>query len=338
MTPAPLRVPAEVLRTAVRDALMNAGVPLGIASVEAEVMVDADLSGVPSHGVIMLSRLLVALRDGRAAPSPVTALVRERGATCVFDGANGPGRWVSMCAMDHAIERARSFGIGACLAIRTTHWGRAHTYAAHAARQGMVGICTTNAIPTLAPAGATRAALGNNPLAIGMPRVIDMAMTQAALGKVVTFRREGWSIPPDWGLAPDGRPTTDAAAILASGLLTPMGGHKGTGLALMMELLTAGLAGGLFGHEIVARDASGLDPDSSKLFVAIDADTFGGGAGLASRIDMLLTWMRESAPNTDLLAPGERSWRTREQYLRDGVPIHAAIAEQLAAAGVTLPG
>lgn len=331
------------LTLAVSAALAEAGVPPAAAAIEAGVMVDADLCGVPSHGVLMLPRLLAALRDGRAAPDPPTVLLRDRGATCVFDGGNGPGRFVSIVAMDHAVARARVFGVGICLAVRTTHWGRAHAYAVHAARQGFVGLCTTNAIPTLAPAGSTRAVLGNNPLAIAVPRadggdplVLDFAMTQAAFGKVVTHRREGKPVPADWGLAADGRPTDDAAAIVASGLLTPMGGHKGTGLALMMELLTAGLAGGLFGHEIVERDRSGLDPDASKFFLAIDPGVFGDAATLTRRTDELVAWVRSSVPGDGVLAPGERGWRTRARYLRDGVPLHPAIVAQLAAVGVAV--
>jgi LDH2 family malate/lactate/ureidoglycolate dehydrogenase len=241
------------------------------------------------------------------------------------------------------MARARQYGVGVCLAVRTTHWGRAHAYAARAASAGMVGLCTTNAIPTLALPGTAAAALGNNPLAIGVPRgdgrppvVLDLAMTQAALGKVGTHRREQVPVPDGWGLDRDGRPSTDAAAILASGLLQPMGGHKGVGLAVMMELLTAGLAGGLLGHEIHVRDASGLDPDASKLFVAIDAEAFGGAAALAARVDALAAHLRRHDGGARL--PDDRGARTREARLRDGVPLHPDIVATLAAAGVMLDG
>lgn len=336
------RIPAAALQAAVLRALTARTVPPAIAAVEAEVIVEADLMGVPSHGVLMLPRLLAALDDGRANPAPDVRMVRSHGATCVLDGDRGPGRYVSMVAMGHAVERARTHGVGVCAVVHSTHWGRAHAYACHAARSGMVGVCATNAIPTLAAEGAPRAVVGNNPIAIAVPRadgqdpvVLDMAMSQAALGKVGTYLREGRDVPAGWGFSADGHPADGAAAILASGLLAPMGGHKGLGLAVMVELLTAALTGGPLGHEIAERDRSGLDPDASKLFVALDVAVFGGPAAFFRRVDDLLAHLHGAAHG--LLAPGERGWATRARYAAEGVPIHAAIIDQLAAAGIALP-
>jgi LDH2 family malate/lactate/ureidoglycolate dehydrogenase len=341
--PAFIRVRPAALEAAVRGALERGGVPSDIARIEAEVMVEADRCGVPSHGVLMLPRLLAGLRDKRANPAPDVRTVRERGGTCIIDGDNGPGRFVAVHGMARAVANARAHGIGACLAIRTTHWGRAHAYAARAAREGMIGLCTTNAIPTMRLPGVPKAALGNNPIAIGVPRgagrdpvVLDLAMTQAAMGKVATHAREHRAIPPDWGVDPGGAPTTDPAVVLASGLLLPMGGHKGAGLAIMMELLTAALGGGLFGHEISAADATGLDPRATKLFVAIDIGAFGDSASYEARVEALAAHLGavDAAGGTRL--PGERGWRTRDDYDRNGIPFHPAVVAQLAAVGVTL--
>src|SRR6185369_1596118 len=127
--------------------------------------------------------------------------------------------------------------------------GRAHAFACQAAQAEMIGICTTNAIPNMLAWGSTRPLLANNPLAIAVPRgnkaqppepfVLDMAMSQAALGKIGTFLREGKPVPAGWGLNARGKPSVDPAAILSSGKVLPFGGHKGAGLAFMMELLTA---------------------------------------------------------------------------------------------------
>jgi LDH2 family malate/lactate/ureidoglycolate dehydrogenase len=341
----PPRFLAAALTGAARTALEAAGLPNAIARVEAAVMVEADLHGVPSHGVVMLPKLLAALRDGRAAADPVIRLLRDHGATCVLDGGNGPGRYVATSAMDRAVERARQHGAGVCLAARTTHWGRAHAYACRAAQGGLIGVCTTNAIPTMAVPGAPKAVLGNNPLAIAVPRaagqepvVLDLALTQAALGKVATHRREGRPVPADWGLDAGGRPTDDAASILSSGLLLPIGGHKGIGLAVMLELMTAALAGGLFGHEIARRDATGLDPDASKLFIAIDVSALADRAAFEARVDALVAYLKDVDPQHPVLAPGERGWKARREYERDGIPLHPDIVAQLRAAGVALPG
>ena len=201
-----IRIPYNRLCQAVAGALTVAGVPADMAELEAHVMVEADLQGVPSHGVRMLPGLLQAIRDGRVQAVPKVRLLREFGATCLLDGDNGPGRIVACRAMDQAIERAKQFGTGVCLAILTSHWGRAHYYATRAARQGMVGICTTNGMPCMAVWGAKSRVIGNNPLAIAIPRgrgrgpvVLDMAMSQAAVGKVGTWLREGREVPGNLG-------------------------------------------------------------------------------------------------------------------------------------------
>ena len=337
------RVPYSTLCEQVTLALVKAGVPSEIAALEAEVMAEADLLGVPSHGVRMLPGLLKALHDGRANCVPDIHLKSEFGATCMLDGDNGPGRYISCRAMEEAVQRARQFGVGVCLATRTTHWGRAHAYASRAAKQGMVGICTTNGIPCMAVWGATGKVIGNNPLAIGIPRnesaapmVLDMAMSQAAVGKVATWLREGRAIPAGWGVGTDGKPSSDPQAILAGAVL-PFGGHKGAGLALMMEILTAGLAGMAFGNEIEANDRSGLDPGSSKLFIALNPEAFGGASVFAHRVDDFLSYLNESASTTAPFTwPGERGWNERTENLLLGVPLHSEIVKQLEDAGVVL--
>ena len=340
-----IRLSAAALEGVVRGALVTAGVSDAIARVEAELMVEAERCGVPSHGVLMLPRLLAGLRDGRASRVPHVRVVREHGATCVLDGDCGPGRFVSVTAMDLAVTRARAQGVGVCLAVNTTHWGRAHAYAVRAARAGMLGICTTNAIPTLMQPGVPKAVLGNNPIALAVPRgqgrnpvVLDLAMSQAALGKVATHRREGLPIPSGWGADRHGAPTTDPAEVLASGLLQPMGGHKGLGLALMIELFTAALFGGAFGHEIVAADATGLDPGATKLFIAFDPSVFGDPGVFEQRVEAMLDHLRRASPEHPMLAPGERGWRVRDEYDRDGIPIHTTVVAQLDAVGVRLTG
>lgn len=337
-----IRIPHDKLIAIIAQTLASVDVPSPIRDIEAELTAEADLLGVPSHGIRMLPLVVRAIREGRANPNPQIKILRERAATCLLDGDHGLGRYVSVQAMNHAITRAKQFGIGACSATRVTHWGRAHAYAYRAALAGCVGICTTNAIPNMLAFGSSRPLLGNNPLAIGVPRgardpiVLDMAMSQAAVGKIGTYLREGKPAPPNWGLDADGNPTSDPAAILASNKVLPFGDHKGAGLALMMELLTGALAGGLFSFQVVQRDASGLDPDSAKLFIALDVSAFIEPARLAQRIDDLFAWMQNVEPGLTITYPGERGWQTREQNLRDGVPIHRDIVEQLRAIGVVL--
>ena len=134
-----------------------------------------------------------------------------------------------------------------------------------------------------------------------------------------------------------GSPTSNAAAILASHNLLPMGGHKGAGLALMMEILTAALGGSLLSHEVVNADTSGLDAGASKLFVAIDVGAFGDRARFEARVEDLLAHLREHSSGPDAVIPGERGWRTRAEYERDGIPVHPGVIAALRAVGVELP-
>lgn len=331
-----IRLEHAALVSAIGQVLARDGVPAPIRAIEAEIMAEADLLGVPSHGVRMLPGLVKAIRAGHCKPSPQLNLTRERGAICVLECDNGPGRYTSAQAMSHAIERARASGVGVCLALHTTHWGRAHAYAYRAAQAGLIGLCTTNAIPNMLAWGSSQPLLGNNPLAIGVPHgpapiVLDMAMSQAAVGKVGTYLREGKKAPPGWGLDSAGQPTDDPAAIMAARRFLPMGDHKGAGLALMIELLTGALAGGLFSQEIAQANAGGMDAGTTKLFAAIDVEAFIERERFDQRVDDMLEYLRTAEPGLAVLYPGERGWQTRERYLAEGIPIHAEIVAQLQA-------
>ncbi len=340
-----IRIPHAALVKTIEQVLAAEGVPAHVRGIEAEVTAEADLLGVPSHGIRTLPLLVKALRDGRANPNPRITTVRDHAATCLLDGDHGPGRYVSIQGMAQAVARARSFGVGLCVVTRVTHWGRAHAFAYRAAQAGMIGMCTTNAIPNMTGWGSSRPVLGNNPLAIGVPRgvgrdplVLDFAMSQAAVGKIGTYLREGKAVPAGWGLDAAGQPTSDPAAILASGLVLPMGDHKGAGLALMMEIFTGVLSGGLLSHEVGQADSSGLDGEGSKFFLAVDIARFIEPAAFASRVEDLLSLISAGVDGGQVfLAPGERGWQARDRNLVEGVPIHPQIVEQLARIGVTLP-
>lgn len=326
-------VPYEILVKKIHNRLVLAGIAQDQALIEAEIMSEADLLGVPSHGVRMLPPLLKAIAEGRVTKNPQFISVRQFGAIAVLDCNNGPGRYASQKAMQQATTLAQEFGVGVCLAKNTTHWGRAHAYANRAAQAGFIGICTTNAIPTMAIGGAKKAVIGNNPLAIGIPGansakpiVLDMAMSQAAVGKVGTWLREGKTLPGNWGLDANGNPTNDAKAIL-DGAVLPMGEHKGAGLAVMFELLTAALAGAAFTQQIRSNDASGLDPQASKIFIALNPAAFIEPEEFQQHTAAFIAYLKEDA--APFSYPGERGWETRDKQLATGVELHNEIVQQL---------
>lgn len=335
-----LRISYDTLCKNLAHRLHEAGIPHQQAVIEARIMAEADLQEVSSHGVRMLPGLLAALADGRVKAAPAFSIEREMGAICVLDCGNGPGRYAAHLAMEQAKSRARDFGVGVCLAKRTTHWGRAHAYASSAAQDGFIGICTTNAIPSMAIAGAKKAVIGNNPLAIGIPGinvsepvVLDMAMSQAAVGKVGTWLREGKTLPENWGIDKQGNPTNDANAIL-SGAVLPMGEHKGAGLAVMIEMLTAALAGAAFTQQLLAGDQSGIDPDSTKIFIALNVSAFIELPVFRQRVRYFIDYLKNEAMPFNY--PGERGWQVRQLNLLDGVPLHEEIVARIEAVGLKL--
>ncbi len=330
-----LLIPYSQLTLKIQSALETAGVPPDIARMEAEIMAESDLMGVPSHGVRMLPALLKGIREGRATANPTITVLRNYNATCMIDGDNGPGRYVSLEAMKYAVDKSKKFGIGACLLTNATHWGRAFAYAFRAAQWGTIGICMTNAIPNMIAWQSRQSLLGNNPLGIGIPQkdkepiVLDMAMSQAAYGKIGTYAREGKEVPCGWGLDLNGQATTDAHSILKSGRLLPFGEHKGSGLSFMIELLTGALAGTMLSHEIMQIDRGALNPGTSKLFIALDVGAFGSIEQLSNKTDQFLEWIKEVEPDIDIILPGSRSWKAFEENMRNGVPMHPEIVNEL---------
>jgi LDH2 family malate/lactate/ureidoglycolate dehydrogenase len=245
--------------------------------------------------------------------------------------------------MQCAVARAEQFGIGACLAVRVSHWGRAFSYAYRGTQSGMIGICMTNAIPNMVSWNSSRPLLANNPLAIGVPRkerfpvVLDMAMSQAAMGKIGTYAREGKPAPDHWGLDEHGNPTNDPKRILDGKRILPFGEHKGTGLGLMIEILTGALSGTMLSQEIVEQDASGLDSNSSKLFIAVNISDFSSLEQLSGKIEQLAEWLHATEPGADIIFPGDHSWKMRERFLQEGIPLHQEIVDALQSEGLHLP-
>jgi LDH2 family malate/lactate/ureidoglycolate dehydrogenase len=324
------------LHNAVSFRLEQAGLSRTQARCEAELMIDADQMEVPSHGLIMLPRLLAAIESGVINAQALPIIELEFAALCMKNYGNGLGRVSALDAMNSAIERARNYGVGVCVAKNTTHWGRACTYAEHAAGQGCIAICTTNAIPSMTAGSATNAVLGNNPLAIAVPGnppiVLDMAMSEAAVGKIATYLREGKDIPKHWGVNEDGEPSAQPEQVL-KGAVSPMSGHKGSGLAIMLELLTSALSGGPSSSQLAGQHQAGVDANATKIFIAIDAIRFGSIDDYKARVTTFINYLKGAAPQ--FLYPGERGHNARQKNTCS-VPLHKNIVAALKKASVLL--
>lgn len=307
-------VPVAWLHDATAALLRERGVAADDADAVAEALVESDRRGVGSHGVLLLPMYLDRLRDGSVRPTATVETVVDFAAVAVLDAHHSLGQISARIAMTEAVSRARRFGIGAVAVRHAFHFGGAYRYARQAVEAGCIGIAASNTRPLMpAPGGAT-AVVGNNPLAIGVPGVdgeavmLDMAMSEAALGKIRLAAQEGREIPATWATGPDGQPTTDPEAALA-GLLLPMGGPKGYGLALVVDVLTGVLSGGASGAAVQGLYAdTGVANDCAHFFLALDPGAFGDAAGFADRLSSLVAQIRgsEVAPGvTRVLLPGQ---------------------------------
>jgi len=330
------RIEYEHLTQFCMDALQAVGAPQHVAQIEGDIAAEVDLHGVHSHGVRLLLNVIDNVRQGRTNPDPQIETLAEFPAALLAQTERGIGRYVSAVGMDRALDKAEQFGIG-CVTIRGVgHWGRGHSYALRAARRGLIGLAFTNAIANFPAWGTAVPSLGNNPLAIGVPAgpneepaVLDIAMTQTSIGRVRGAAAAGQTIPPGWGLDKDGTPTTDPNAVLESGRFLPMGAHKGSGLAFMTDLLTAGLANGLLCFEQGTQGRpSDTEGGSTKVFIAIQPF----GDWLHERVAALKAHIHAAPPAPEQGAvrwPGESSVRRRQDYLAEGIRLDPHIVADM---------
>ena len=249
-----VRVTLESLRAYGREALERAGLAPDGAAIVTEVQLEASLRDQPTHNMVSIPRYAQRIAAGTINPRPVIRVEHETGISAQVDGDNGPGQWVAVVAMETAIRIAREKGVGIVAVRRSNHLGAAGHYPWLAAREGLIGLCTTTGPVILAPTGGITPTFGNNPLGVGIPAkchhpiLLDIAMSVAPRGRIGLALAEGKPLPPGWILDRNGRPSTDPADLVA-GLGVPIGGHKGYGLTLVMEVLAGVLTGAGFGWD-----------------------------------------------------------------------------------------
>lgn len=298
----------------------------------ARLFADASLDGVASHGLNRFPRFMEMIRVGVIDIDAQPVRVASSGALERWDGRRGPGNLNAYHCMGAAIALSRTHGVGCVALANTNHWMRGGSYGWQAAEAGAIAICWTNTLANLPPWGATERRLGNNPIVIAVPRpegpvVLDMAMSQFSIGALESYRRRNERLPVDGGYDVTGELTRDAAAIEASRRLLPIGFWKGSGLALMLDVLAAVLSGGRATHEI------SLDPlhetDLSQVFLAFTPSSL-GGREMAGIVDRILEHLH--APSADGARPrypGERTLETRKRNLEQGIPVDPEIWQQV---------
>jgi len=344
------RYAAQALLDCARALLMRAGVAEPLANDVAEVLLEGDLLGHDTHGLALLAPYLAEIERGAMRRDGEYAIVGERPAVATWDGRRLPGPWLARRAVDAAIERARAYGTGTVVVRRSHHIGCLAAYPRRATDQGLVLLlaCSDPNTASVAPFGGTRAFVTPNPIAFGFPTagdpvLIDVSASITTNGMSARLHRQGRRFPHPWLLDANGHATDDPAVLFADppGTILPLGGldagHKGYGLALMIEALTAGLAG--FGR---------ADPHEgwgATVFVqALDPAAFGSMADFVRQAE----WLREAChsnpprPGVDRVRlPGERGLARRREQLANGVALHPDILPALTPwadkLGVALP-
>jgi LDH2 family malate/lactate/ureidoglycolate dehydrogenase len=330
---------AELLPLATR-ALVAGGMRAEEAAAAARVLVLADLFGLRTHGISRVGQYLDRVKLGGIDPAAEVAVERVAPALAVVNGNNGIGPLVGMRALDAAMEGARAAGIGAALARGSNHFGPIMPYAHIAAEAGFATIVASNATTTIAPTGGKDTRLGNNPIGFGVPNpggdpvILDMALSVAARAKIRTLAERGEPMPEGWATDAEGRPTTDPRAAL-QGFLLPVGGHKGYGLAVMVDLFAGLLSGAAYLTHVRAWDKDpGAAQDLGHLFIAIDTARLGPQEWLRKRMaDFagILHATPPADPAAPVLLPGEREMGAMHRQRREGVRVAAKDLERLRA-------
>lgn len=302
-------------------------------------LVEADLRGVYSHGVIRFPIYVQRLRAGVVNPRPKIRIVRETATTAVVDGDNGMGQLVAIRAMQVAIDKGRS-GVCNFVAVRNSnHFGAAAYYSHMAVAHEMIGLSfTVGGINHMTPWGGAEAILGNNPFSIALPAgeelavILDMACSTAARGKIMVAAKDSTPIPNDWALGPDGQPTTDPHRAL-KGFLLPVGGPKGYALTLVIGLLSTMLSGAFFGSEVTHMyEDLERSQNIGHLFGVLPIASFESIQSYKNRMDKAIREVRnvKCAPGVErIYLPGEREHLLAERHRKSGIPIKQPVLAEL---------
>lgn len=350
MPAAEVVISAPHLAEFIRQLLLALKVPVPEAELVAESLVAAGLRGVDSHGAQLLPFYIEQLEAGEIDPAASGRVVSESGACMVYDGENGVGQAIAAICCDHAARLARSHGLGMVVAREANHFGAAAFWGQRLSAAGCIGVVMCNASPLVPPWQAREPRFGTNPICVSVPGgaeppwLLDMATTTVAAGKIYKAMVNGLdAIPPGWAMDHDGVPTTSAQAAV-NGLLMPLGGYKGSGLAMLVEILSAVLSGGAMSTEVSGIRIRGRSMRVNHAFLAIDASRFLPASDFAGRMDRLIGMVKSAAPTagySEVLVAGDPERRSERERRASGIPVGRGTWEKLCEAaarhGVGLP-
>ena len=345
-------IPVDVVESFMMDVFMALGVPEADARISTEVLISSDLRGITSHGVARLKYYYDRIAAGIQFPVTEMQIVRETEATALVDGHHGMGHVIARRSMRLAMGKARDCGVGAVAVRNSTHFGIAGYYPLMAAKEGMIGLAVTNARPSIAPTFSTDPMLGTNPIAFAAPSdmpypfCFDGATSIIQRGKVEVHARAEKPTQEGWVVDAEGNTLTDARTILEkfggeTAALLPLGGagellggHKGYGLATIVEILSASLSGGAF-----LKDLLGFAPDGSQrpfmvghFFLAIDVEHFiplEASRRVTGQIMRELQAARKEPGQERIYVAGEKEHEMQSLVRQQGIPVNPNLLANL---------
>jgi LDH2 family malate/lactate/ureidoglycolate dehydrogenase len=330
MPDADVIVPATELTPFCARLLDAVGVPAAKSQLVAESLVAANMRGVDSHGVQLLPYYLEQIEWGDMDARADGRVISESGACLVYDGENGIGQVISEICCGHALRIAKAHGVAIVVARESNHFGAAAFWGQRISAAGAIAIVMCNASPLVPPWQGKQGRLGTNPICMSVPGgeenpwLLDMATTTVAAGKIFKAMINGQpEIPPGWAMDSEGVPTTSTEAAL-KGLPMPLGGYKGSGLAMMAEILCAVLGGGAMATELGGIRFRGKPVRVSHMFLAIDIARFIPLEEFRTRIDRLIRVMRNTPAAKgyrEVLVAGEPEWRMEQERRKSGIPV-----------------
>lgn len=331
-----LRIPLTDMREEFERVLLKEGLVPHDAALCASLLAENSLDGVASHGVNRFVGFVEQIRQGYFKADVKPERVTGFGAWECWDGNLGLGPVNAFACTERALELAREYGVG-CVGLKhTNHWMRGGAYGWQAAEAGFVFICWTNTKPNMPPWGGRDSRVGNNPLILAVPRqdgpvVLDMAMTQFSYGRLETAQRNQEMLPIPGGYDSQGVLTQDPGAIIESERALPIGYWKGSGLALLLDLIATLVSGGQATCQIGQQKA---EYGVSQVFIAFDVSKPGGSAVVDEVVERVIDDLHQAIPTKEggeVLYPGERALRTRQENLATGIPVDPSIWEQILA-------
>ncbi len=320
------RLSPEFLRTFAAEVLTALAVPSDDAALVADSLVQADLWGHQSHGMLRLPWYAARLRSGAMTARTEPAVLSDTGPLVLLDGRDGIGQVLTERARRLAVDRARTHGVGAVGVRNSNHFGTAMYWTRRAASDGCVAILTTNASPAMAPWGGRQKVLGTNPWSIAAPApggrvvAVDIANTAVARGKIYLAKNRGEPIPDGWALTADGAPTTDPAEGVL-GVVLPMAGHKGYAITFLMDVLSGALTGSGVGTEVHGPYEPEARSRAGHLFLAIDPAALGDREGYEARVQRLIHEVKDvplAQGFDEVFYPGEVEDRAEAANLAAG--------------------